>query len=402
MCLPGREELNVTKSVRRNYSANVSRWYAGSGIALLMMILCLSGCPAPGGASTTVSGVPNEGSVASPVTLTVNQAHTFQMGPSSSNPTSYYSFTTNGAGKYAIDGGGSGSYNATLYSDPGFSTSVSAQTSVQHGCEFADMGATTTYFLKLENTSSNILTFSGQIMDPTAIASDSTDSQGSVGSPVPLTVGVAIPAKVGGHFNNRTSYYSFTTGAGIDYVLSASGSGNSVKLDVYGAADFSSYWYAEENLALNNGSAGLLPLSPNSTYYLEATNPNSGTAPISFNLEGSASSSPQFTALPSNGTWTVGNLGDGDIIWYVATVTGGQNYVLKWDDVFQGSGIYTGYDAVEAYQADRLTPYFVNGYPGYTTPMTISVPSGQTKVYICVDAAWIGSSGTFALQIQPQ
>jgi len=348
-------------------------------------------------AVSTTAPILNEGSVTTPVALSLNQSHLFQLGPYNNQGTSYYSFTTDSAGTFALNTS-SGDYNAALYSDSGFNTVISSQTTSNYGCLFAGLSASSAYYLKLTSDDSEFATFTGQIMDPAAIAAAGTHNQGSVASPLSLTLGSAISAQVGCHSYDMRSYYSFTTGSGIDYSLSASNvsPSGSIPFQLYSDASFQqSVGYLD--VGSNGSSSGSLPpLSPATTYYMMASNGNGNSSFTTYILEVSAAAVPTFISLPTDGTWTAGSLSSSNsAAWYVATVTGGQTYTLNWDDESQGSGTYTAYCTVSAYQGDRITAYFTNAYQGYTTAQVISVPAGQTQVYIRV----YNGTGTFALKL---
>lgn len=343
---------------------------------------------------STTMPIMNEGSVASPVNLSLNQNHSFQIGPYNNQGTSYYSFTTDGSGTFVLNTS-SGGYNAALYSDSGFANVVSISGNLNYGCQFAGLSAFTPYYLELTNNWGSFSSFTGQIMDPAAVAAAGTHDQGSVASPVSLTLGSAIAAQVGCHSYDMTSYYRFSTGSGVDYAISANNisPGSNVQFQVYSDAGFQNSIF---NNSFNDASYSLPPLSPSTTYYVTASNGNGNSYPTTFSLEVSALPVPTFIALPTDGTWTPGNLSSlGNIAWYLATVTGGQSYTLNWDNMNQGSGSYTAWTYVGAYQSDRKTAYFTNMWQGFTTPQVINVPTGQTQVYVCVG----NGPGTFALKM---
>jgi hypothetical protein len=364
-----------------------------------------SGATANGALQVTyVAPTLNEGTSSSPAALALDQSHLFQMGPASGNEaSSYYSFTTTSAGTYALDITDAG-YNgvdfmATLYSNQGYSTTVAGPSYVwSAGMVFPGLSAFTTYYLELTNQSGSYSSFTGQLADPVYIAANS-NNQGSVASPVSLQIGTSISAKVGSNVWDNTSYYSFTTGPDIDYIFTMTNMSTnlSVNFTLYSAAAFT-----QVVQGWNGTSFSMLPLSPNTTYYLEAMNNNIGTG-STFTLEIGTASTPTFTTLPTDGSWNPGSVSSGSNVWYMATVTAGQTYDLWWDNAYQGSGTYTNYCSVSAYQANRLNLYFSSS-AGYTTPQVITVPAGQTQVYICVSGggSTTGTTGTFALKMAAQ
>lgn len=109
---------------------------------------------------------------------------------------------------------------------------------------------------------------------------------------------------------------------------------------------------------------------------------------------------PGFEALPAEGTWTTGHLNtSGGAVWFEATVTGGQSYILNWDDQYEGSGSYTLDVVVSAYEQDQATSYFLTQDSGYSTARIIDVPAGQTRLYVKVTAYFSGPTGSFALKL---
>jgi hypothetical protein len=379
--------------------------YTASGDGSIYFALINTDASAGAAHLTVATTLPplNEGSAVGPVGLSPNSDHTFIIGPSadSAQNTSYYSFTTGDAGDYALDTP-AGYFTATLYSDSGFSSALSTQAGNYFGWTMNGLAAATTYYLKLENPAPDFTSFSGRIMDPSAIAA-ANDSQGSVAVPQALTLDSAFAARIGGRVYDRTSTYTFTTGPGSDYTISASGISPSslLSFDVYTEA---AEYLCSGSVVGASGSMSILPLSAASTYYLFAYNNNASGGAVGFDLEVQTASTPTFTALPADGSWTAGSLPSrGSARWYVATVAENTSYTLRCDSGTDGSGAYTAKATVSAFEADRLTPYFANEELTYTTPQTINVPAGQTSLYVCVsdyDEAVLWSGGSFALRLQ--
>ncbi|GHT55050.1 hypothetical protein AGMMS49982_20560 [Bacteroidia bacterium] len=107
-----------------------------------------------------------------------------------------------------------------------------------------------------------------------------------------------------------------------------------------------------------------------------------------------------------NGVWTSGTAISpaGDVDWYKFTATSGQTYSLTWDGkegrIYNGgSGNYTGYIKVSAYQSDGSTALngILNEALGYSSPKTISGYAGT--VYIKVQGYYSDSyTGTYAIK----
>ncbi|GHU07384.1 hypothetical protein FACS1894151_01630 [Spirochaetia bacterium] len=104
-----------------------------------------------------------------------------------------------------------------------------------------------------------------------------------------------------------------------------------------------------------------------------------------------------------NGTWTSDTAISpaGDVDWYKFTAASGKTYSLTWDggSYTGGSGNYTGYIDVSAYQSDGSTVLnsILNATSGYSSPKTISGYTGT--VYIKVRGAGSGSTGTYAIKV---
>jgi hypothetical protein len=385
------------------YISTVSGYLDYSATFSGTLYLCAVAYYGAGNAGLSVfstAPVLNEGSVAGPVSLTLNSVHTFKTGPSSSQSSSYYSFTTTSAGNYALDTAYFNSFATTLYSNSGFTTVVSSNTATTNGSKFTGLLASAPYYLKLTNlSSSSLLLSSGQLVDPATISAN-TDGEGSSTSPVSLTVGTGQSGKVGTHSYNAISYYSFTTGSGSDYRLSLSSvvpsPSSSVSVTLYSNASYTTS-VGSFSFTGSNGSNLDLVLASSTVYYLSVTN-NATNGALTYSLQVGNLAPP--ASLPTGGVWTSGSINaSGASTWYQATVVGGQTYSLNWDDAYQGSGSYTLDVVVSAYQANRSTAYLTNVDSGYSSASTITVPAGQTTIFIKVSAYNYGYTGTFALKL---
>jgi hypothetical protein len=106
-----------------------------------------------------------------------------------------------------------------------------------------------------------------------------------------------------------------------------------------------------------------------------------------------------------NGEWTSGTAISpaGDVDWYQFEAASGQTYSLTWDGkegswYNGGSGNYTGYIKVSAYQSDGSTALngILNTESGYSSPKTISGYTGT--VYIKVQGYSSSYTGTYAIK----
>jgi hypothetical protein len=379
--------------------------YAATYSGTLYLVVVNSGINSSAASTLTVNTtapVLNEGSIGSPVSLALNSAHAFKAGPLGTQDRSYYALTTSSSGTYALETGNS-YFDAILFSDAGFTTSISTAYDLNYGTVFAGLSASTTYYLLLvSNSYSNSMSMSGQIVDSATISAASVDAEGSVASPVPLTVDSSWAGKVGAHVYNWASYYKITTGAGLDYSLSLSSISPFpsawVAARVYSDSAFStSIGYCEAYQISETSSS--LTLAPSTTYYVKVANSPLNSS-LTYHLKVSASSVPTFAALLADGTWTSGTMSTGSTaLWYEATVVGGQSYTLYWDAAYEGSGSYNLPIWVSMYQSDRSTAFFTNGEYGYATGVTVTVPAGQTTIYIKVAPHYYTATGTFALKL---
>ena len=118
----------------------------------------------------TVSQGGSEGSKNNPVELTLSTAHSGKVEGTSSYGKSYYTFTTSAAtDNYTLTMNNSDSMDCDLYSDSGFSTSVSwyyndctagknLSNTFTGTSSSAGLSASTTYYLRIEGESSTAKT----------------------------------------------------------------------------------------------------------------------------------------------------------------------------------------------------------------------------------------------------
>lgn len=97
-----------------------------------------------------------------------------------------------------------------------------------------------------------------------------------------------------------------------------------------------------------------------------------------------------------NGAWVEGYVDEDDTVWYEFPGTNGTQYSVYWDDIWDGSGTYSGDALVYAYREDLMTTYFEDISAGYTTPQTFTALATET-IYIIVEEG--NTSGTFAIQV---
>ncbi|HET6486284.1 MAG TPA: hypothetical protein VFH83_07685 [Spirochaetia bacterium] len=351
--------------------------------------------------SVTVSGPPsNEGSIASPVAVTLDAARTFKIGVSAAaQDYSYYTFTTTSAGTYYFDVSQLYSYYLYVYTNSDFTGSVVSSVNGAWGVGFSLTGSTT-YYLKLRNTSSSVASFSGMVVDP-AYAASHTQGEGSVASPIGLTPEVGHAATLGWHAYDYKSYYTFTTGSDTDFTFSISGYAPSgTYLYAYVGTD-STYASYSSSGYLSSSSTFTASLSPSTQYYLLLVNE---TYPYTTAATATllAHAAPTVITPLSLSTLTVGQLlTSSSVVWYeVSGLTPGASYAVFWDDSFAGSGTYTGDLLVDAYHQDRVTTYWTGMDSAYTTPVSVIVAGTDTKFYLRV-RGFGGDTGTFGIRVDP-
>ena len=223
-----------------------------------------------------------EGSPTSPVTLTLGNAHS---GKVAKWDYSYYSFTTSstGAGTYEL---AATSLDITDSRDSAKSIGIEAYTSqgspntssVNNGLieyflsdgtayfGYKNVNASTTYYIRIY----------GYGLGTYTLTLSKGGSEGSVSTPVELTLGTAHSGTVEGYesdSSNGNSFYKFTTSGADNYTLTMTNS-DSLDCYLYSNSNFSSSSLVDgctEGATLSgtfNGSNGT-GLSESTTYYLE-------------------------------------------------------------------------------------------------------------------------------------
>jgi hypothetical protein len=127
------------------------------------------------------------------------------------------------------------------------------------------------------------------------------------------------------------------------------------------------------------------PPGPGTYWYkVAASNPN-----------GSTDSAPVSTpAALVPGTWTEGDLSEpGQVDWYKFTAPPGVPFVLEWDNIYSGSGLYTGEMNVSAIRGSDGYPA---GISGSFFSIIISEPFVET-IYVKVNAGI--NPGTYAVRL---
>jgi hypothetical protein len=105
----------------------------------------------------------------------------------------------------------------------------------------------------------------------------------------------------------------------------------------------------------------------------------------------------EYTPL-TEGSWTQGYIGAGDVKWYSFTASPGNAYEVSWDDSYRGSGSYTADIEVSAYSSSQ-TPLFSPQETvdtAYAAPQQISGYSGT--VYLKVQGFNSSETGSYAIK----
>jgi len=230
--------------------------------------------------STTTDYGTSDGSASAPVELTVGTA---KEGSFAKYGHSFYKFTpaSTGAGSYKLaiaslsvsdSYSSSSSVTTYLYSDSGYSTSTlldseSCLASCTLNFDYAGLDNGSTYYLKIYGYGKG--TFS--------LTVSQGGSEGSVNSPVALTLGTAHSGKVEGTSYYGKSYYKFTTASGGDarsHTLTMTNS-DSMDCDLYSDSGFTTLVSSSRNnctagttlsKSFTNSSGG--GLTRGATYYL--------------------------------------------------------------------------------------------------------------------------------------
>jgi hypothetical protein len=338
--------------------------------------------------ASTTQPATSEGTQSAPITLTEETSHLFLL-PSSGN--SYYQFTTGDAGDYGIELPCYSWISYGLYTGSIYGTQVVSSSGSQ-GALFPSLQAGTTYYLTLGYASYTTF-ITGKLVGPTTLAAYTKNNNGSPSSPVALTIGTATTGKAGYHYYDQRSYYSFTTDASnVDYALKLENVTGGVSAYVSSTSSTNGQ-IAYLSSYSSSATSVQMVLKPSTSYYVIVSN-NNYSAATTYDLTISTASAPSFIALPL-ATKTEGSL-SGSTVWYKADVTAGNTYQLLWDDRYDSASSYTTYISVSAYQADRVTPYFTSAYSGYTSGKIITIPAGDTALYIGVSSGY----GTYALTLK--
>ncbi len=204
-----------------------------------------------------------EGSIASPVELTLDTAHSGKVGSTNDNFSSYYKFTAGDTGYYKIAVTGLSAeltFHVCVKSD---FNSIIASPSSTEGISSIALSAAATYYLRVANSSGV-----NQVYTITVSWIGASPSEGSIDSPVSLTISTAYSGRVGGESGLNTSYYKFTSGAAGTYTIMAANLSEKLSFYLYNDSTFTTI---KSNASSTKGLS-YVELSGGTTYYLKIYN----------------------------------------------------------------------------------------------------------------------------------
>ncbi len=376
-------------------------------VATVFTVILLTSCGSSGGGGTSssmtssgaVSQLPAANTTTNPTPLSINVSYNDTVGGYAAN---YYTFMTDSAGTYIISMTHAASgIEWLLFSDPNFLVHVVADCDVDSGgnaiCSARNLDANAPYYLKVFNWNSAPRTYT--------LAITHGSSEGSVNTPIPLTIGTTPHA--GGIDAWGISYYAFTTVAEGSFVISLADTTGSLMWGLYADAQFMnrlSNYTCNENLSIAGDISCAAPNLPPGTYYLRADN-RSDAAP-SYNItvapdaDGSyvgapkqlALDGPQYTATiydngynyyyfvaPKSGTYTMAaESAQINIGWELYSNAQFNSFIMKCDNT---SGV--GNETCMTPNVDKGT-YFIKVY-------TNSFPPGQYTISVTAKGGSEGS-----------
>ena len=221
----------------------------------------------------------SDGSATSPVELTVGTA---KAGSFAKYGYSYYKFTTSstGAGNYKLaisslsitdSSSSSSSIISYLYTVQGTPSNHLTYQSCAASCidyfGYKNVDASTTYYIRIY----------GYGMGTYSLTLSQGVSEGSVGSPVALTLSTAHTSgtidNIYSYPNYGYSYYKFTTSSADNYTLSMNNS-DSLDCQLYLDSDFSTYYVNYNDCTANTNLSATFKgdgtgLSASTVYYLK-------------------------------------------------------------------------------------------------------------------------------------
>jgi hypothetical protein len=359
--------------------------------------------PSPAPAASPTPPPTSEGSAAAPVSLILDADHVFTMGTAANGGgSSYYRFTTATAGDHYFSPAWTSGYTCAIFSDSAFSVSVAALPASSGESFLGSLSASTTYYLRLTNGQATAgVSASGRIISA-ATVNASVFGEGSIASPVSLTLEDEHAVKLGGHLWNRRSYYAFTTGSDgeltLDFAFPAGL--DSVAYDLGIDPTFQTFTVSGISSSQDIDPGALSAATP---YFLRITGRAIFEGPKTLPLILTGYPTDNII-LPLGATAGTTAFTRGDLTSSVQEIkyrvilpnASGGKYCIFWDDSGQGSGTYTANVWVQAYNKGGVSYFSQNS--AFNTAQTVPVAAGERAIIIRVIPYSTGGSGSFGIK----
>jgi hypothetical protein len=380
-------------------------------LAIAVFASFLAACDVGLGSTASPSPTPtpsppptSEGTAAVPILLDLDADHVFSAGTAATGDgSSYYRFTTGTAGVYYFCPSWTSAYSFALFSDSRFSVQVSSSPTAEGDGPLGALSAETTYYLRLTNEGTTAgIRASGRIASAQTVLGTAF-GEGSVDTPVNLSLEDEHTASLGVHIWNRTSYYAFTTDGNGDVTIDLGAFPSGLGGIAYDLGTDPTFQAFTASGLASNQDIDPGTLSSNTRYFLRITGHGVFDGRLSLPLIVTEYPTDNIV-LPLGATAGTTAFTQGALTSSVQEIryrvlfpdASGGNYCILWDDRFQGSGRYTADVMVTAY-AKNGSQYFSQD-SAYQTPRMVSVPAGERAIIIRVAPFYIGGSGSFGIK----
>lgn len=186
-------------------------------------------------------------------------------------------------------------------------------------------------------------------------------------------------------YTDDSDFYSFSVTAGTSYYI-ISESTNTIYADIYNDS-----FEIINSYSLYTHGTRTISFDTDQTIYIELTDNRDGIKDYGFFVKEAINE--DFT--PSS-EWQVIDIYKNVDQAYRVLVTPGSTYNVSWDELYNGSGIYTSDVYVDAF--DNLGNLHLNSIDtAYSTPQSITIPDGVSELYIVVRGY---KTGTIGLKIE--
>lgn len=279
----------------------------------------------------------SEGSITSPVVLSVGTARNGGVDDSGS---SYYSFTTTTAGAYILTVAPAAAVEVSVYSSSDFSTGFVKKYTVSssQAATISGLDAAKRYYIKVVNQTSSDVTYT--------ITVSSGVTEGSVVNPVPLAVGLSHSATVD---PSGTAYYYFKTSTSGTYTVNLSSS-QTMNWELYSDSSYTKAMYilgtyvsSCSTSGTSGGNCVTMNLDAGVNYYLKVTSSSTSSASYAVVVngavgsEGSVSTPVVLTEGASHAGTIAGAVSyNTSYSYYKFTAGSSRPYMIKVTDVQSG------------------------------------------------------------------